>query len=206
MQNAYGRISFRIGNTEVGWNTTIMADAGKVLQPFTTLATPVADWLPGAGTGTLPTGHNLTAGTYDVYWAGGYRYGMTAAITDDVITLTDGSEAGGTALPVADTPLTVGKQVAVVTDFDYNNVSLLIAAAAGRCLLLLKNDQGEIMPAELTSERGLLVTDAFNLREVLTYPHIVTATVSTGETVVRDRVNGVDGVEITIGMTYDCTP
>ena len=74
------------------------------------------------GTVTLPAGHGLTNGTYDVYWTvapAGVHRGMTAVITSNSMALTLGA---GDNLPAAASPVVVCKQT--ILDFDSDNASL----------------------------------------------------------------------------------
>jgi hypothetical protein len=96
--------------------------------------------LPAENTGTLTingsavlalsTGHNITdSDLVDAYWLDGttpkHRYGLSAAVSGNNVTLTDGADAGGDALQTA-TTVTLCKQVAT-TDLAIigNNVEWL---------------------------------------------------------------------------------
>lgn len=71
----------------------------------------------------LPSGHAYTNGNFDVYWAGGMRYGVPGVITGDAIALNGGT---GTDFPVSATAgVVVCKQVQINTHIDGDNVSVL---------------------------------------------------------------------------------
>lgn len=55
---------------------------------------------------TLTAGHGLSTGTFDIFWEGGSRRGVSATIATNACTITGGT-TGSTALPVATTAVTV---------------------------------------------------------------------------------------------------
>ena len=64
-----------------------------------------------AGVITLVTGHNITDGdTVDLFWTGGRRYGVAAAVVTNAATISGGA---GDNLPVATTDITVCEQVVI---------------------------------------------------------------------------------------------
>lgn len=68
------------------------------------------------GVATLSTGHGIQeADVVDVYWSGGVRYGMTASVSSDDITVDGGA---GDNLPVQSTAITVVTQTNMEINFD----------------------------------------------------------------------------------------
>lgn len=82
----------------------------------------------------LAGGHGQTSGTYDVYWSGGYRYGVTGTVTVNALDLDGGS---GTDFPASATAnIVVCKQVIINKAIDGDNVSIIgfgidVAASTG---------------------------------------------------------------------------
>jgi hypothetical protein len=74
------------------------------------------------GVVTLPAGHSLGNGVYDVYWSGGMRYGMTGTISGNELTL-DGGD--GDALPAEDSAVVVTEQVPINTNIDGDNIQII---------------------------------------------------------------------------------
>jgi hypothetical protein len=73
---------------------------------------------------TLSTGHGIeTSDVVDVYWAGGVRYGMTATVSDNAVTVDGGS---GDALPVLTTTITaVAEQIDWEINFDGDDAQII---------------------------------------------------------------------------------
>jgi len=67
---------------------------------------------------TLASGHGLSSGTYDVYWADGVRYGVAGTVTTNTLALDGGS---GTDFPESSTAnvyVAVQQQVNISIDGD----------------------------------------------------------------------------------------
>ena len=114
----------RTGEGQIGQEVTL--PAGKA----GTLTTRTDD---NTGVATLATGHGIvTSDKVDVFWADGVRYGMTANVTGDAVTV-DGGD--GDALPVATTPLVVTKEVEINADFDGDDALIVAAMSTKRAHL-----------------------------------------------------------------------
>jgi len=75
------------------------------------------------GVATLSTGHGIESDdVVDVYWAGGIRYGMTATVAVNAVTV-DGGD--GDNLPIQDTAVTVVVQTDWEMDFDGDDVQII---------------------------------------------------------------------------------
>lgn len=75
------------------------------------------------GVATIAGGHGLTSGDkVDVFWSGGFRYGMDATVATDDITIDGGV---GDNLPVLTTALVVTKQVPINTSIDGDNIQVI---------------------------------------------------------------------------------
>lgn len=71
----------------------------------------------------LPSGHGYTDGKFDVYWDGGYRYGVDGTISTNALSLDGGS---GTDFPAsATTGIVCVKQVTINQAIDGDNVAII---------------------------------------------------------------------------------
>jgi hypothetical protein len=88
-----------------------------------------------AATLTLAAGHGLAVGDIiDVYWAGGRRYNVRVdTVTGNDVAFDDTPTAAGDNLPAQAAAIAVGKQVAIDTNFDGDQVVLILASAERRC-------------------------------------------------------------------------
>jgi len=93
--------------------------------------------LPAGTAGTVTGASEVTAAGHplstndivDVYWTDGVRFGCTATVDGDVITLADGA---GDALPASTTPIVVTEQVVIQLEFDSDNLVCIAAVADQR--------------------------------------------------------------------------
>jgi len=75
------------------------------------------------GVATLSTGHTIESDdVVDVYWAAGVRYGMTATVATNAVTVDGGA---GDALPTQDTAVTVVVQTAIEINFDGDDAQIV---------------------------------------------------------------------------------
>ena len=76
------------------------------------------------GVVTLSTGHGIaTSDVVDVYWSGGVRYGMTATVSTNDVTVDGGS---GDVLPAQDTAtMTVVEQIDWEINFDGDDAQII---------------------------------------------------------------------------------
>ena len=104
------------------------ASATEGIQPVdTTLPVGIAAALTTA-TITLPGGHGLSTGVFDIHWAGGCKYGVTGTITDNSMVLSNG--AGDTLPSAAATPVVVTSPVSLDVSFDGDNLVLIGVGAS----------------------------------------------------------------------------
>ena len=76
------------------------------------------------GVATLESGHGLqTSDQVVVFWSGGVRYGMTATVAGDAITVASGQ---GDNLPAQDTAVVVTKEVVVDSLFEETDLQLIV--------------------------------------------------------------------------------
>ena len=91
----------------------------------------------------LPSGHGYTNGKFDVYWSGGYRYGVDGTISTNALSLDGGA---GTDFPAsATTGVVVCKQVVINKAIDGDNVTAIglgydVASSSGYGCLVLAFD------------------------------------------------------------------
>lgn len=75
------------------------------------------------GVATMDSGHGLaTSDVVDVYWSGGVRYGMTATVAGDAVTLDGGA---GDVLPATSTDVVVTEQVVINANIDGDEVEFI---------------------------------------------------------------------------------
>jgi|GEM_PF-790440 len=75
------------------------------------------------GVASLTSGHTIGDGnTVDVYWSGGVRYGMTASVSGNEVTIDGGA---GDNLPVQDTAITVTTRTRINCSFDGDNIDII---------------------------------------------------------------------------------
>lgn len=97
------------------------------------------------GVATLSTGHGIvTSDKVDVFWTGGLRYGMTATVATNAVTVDGGA---GDNLPDALTAVVVCKQVVIDTDFAGDDIDLIVAGADRRCHLHFQQNDGTTLLA-----------------------------------------------------------
>jgi len=90
------------GVSSIEYDTAIVKEEALAAGVSTTLATRSGN---SAGTLTLPGGHGLSTGRFDLYWTEGttvyYQQGLTGTVSGDVMTLAAASVGnGGTNLPL----------------------------------------------------------------------------------------------------------
>ena len=126
-------------------------------------AKAVTDWVKtdaDTAAGNLAAGHGLTTGTYDVYWDGGARYGVSVTVTTNALALDGGS---GTDFPASSTStVRISKQKVINTAIDGDTVQIAgillgyadtAAEAVGR--LLFEDAAGDDI-ADLDGSDGIV--------------------------------------------------
>ncbi|WP_321377120.1 hypothetical protein [Trichococcus shcherbakoviae] len=128
---------------------TLTADMG--IEPVnTTLEAGIAvsDWVKtdaNTAAGNLAADHGLTSGTYDVYWTGGKRYGVTVTITSNAAVFEGG--AGDDFPASANTTVIISKQVVIPSEFAGNDLVLINAKSTQRTILTFRNSSGTVLLA-----------------------------------------------------------
>lgn len=80
------------------------------------------------GVVTLSGGHGIaTSDVVDVFWSGGRRYGMTATVATNDVTVDGGA---GDAFPVEDTAVVLCKQTQINLTIDGDNCEFLVVEAS----------------------------------------------------------------------------
>jgi len=101
------------------------ADHQAAYETTISAALACSDWVKtDADTGTCTEPTEFSVGTYDVYWSGGMRYGVSATQvgTTGDIQLDGGS---GDAFPATGSDITICEQVQVNTQIDGDNISII---------------------------------------------------------------------------------
>lgn len=98
----------------------------------------------------LTAGHGFTSGTFDVFWTGGKRYGVTGTVIDNALALDGG--AGDDFPASANTTVVVARQTALDETFDGDNLTLIGAILSLNGLLLFRDSGGALVgnPVVLT--------------------------------------------------------
>jgi hypothetical protein len=108
------------------------------------------DWTYGSdstGEAPLATGHGLETGdTIDLYFAGGYRRGMSATVDGDDVALSGGT---GSNCPPNGTAVILAQQAAVTLVVEGNNIKGIFGVASVRSLFCLVDSLGTVYPYEL---------------------------------------------------------
>jgi hypothetical protein len=153
LQGSYEVIISALGISIQGSSGVLQASQG--IDPVDTTvpaAKAVTDWVKtDANTAgcNLPAGHGWTDGSFDVFWDGGYRYGVPGTIATNALTLDGG--AGDDFPATGDETVVVCPQTPLDLTFDGDNL-VLIGAISTRAGLLLFRDSGGVLigqPVEL---------------------------------------------------------
>lgn len=108
---AYSK-SLSINGRTLSKTASLSGDAGLIVEPSGGIAAAKAGSLSSrtdndTGVATLSAGHGIvTSDLVDVYWSGGSRFGMTATVSVNDVTVDGGA---GANLPNSGTALTVKK-------------------------------------------------------------------------------------------------
>lgn len=133
MVNSSIRVSGNVGGVAVDYTIAKSAASGIASKRAPnrayagTLSTRSGN---SAGVVTLSAGHGITNGTVDVYWAGGRRYGATASVSTNDVTLSGGA---GDNLPLQGTEdVRLCKVVTLDVDFDGAKLVMLAIGSKNR--------------------------------------------------------------------------
>ncbi|MDD4891339.1 MAG: hypothetical protein PHU85_15565 [Phycisphaerae bacterium] len=187
-----------IAGYDVSWNASIDSNAETLWNPDITAGQSADDWTYGSastGTADMPTGHGIESeDLVDVYWADGFRAGLTATVTDDSVALSGGT---GDDLPADDTAVILCVQVAVNAAFDADALALIVASATARSILTLTDDEAGVHTFELLTTAGLLWHNQSATTNPLDGKTIVSATMSTTNTTAEKTVTFAIGFDST---------
>lgn len=146
----------------LGFNKSITIP-GEGLQP----EGPVT--LPAAAAGTLGTrtdantgivnvaaGHGLVTGDLvDLYWSGGVRYGMSATVNANAITVDGGA---GDNLPVTTTVINVGKVYVIEYACKVEIIEMFAVQSSTRTQMDARTDAASLNHQELTADQAYIWT------------------------------------------------
>ena len=181
---------------DVGWNTPVTAGGETLLNPQLTAGQSAVSWTKStdiAGTAVMYYGHGITTGNLvDVYWAGGYRVGMTATVTVDSVALSGGS---GTALPANGTTVILCVQVAIVAAFVGNSLAALFASATIRSVISFVDNTAAVTSFEILPNSGISYQANTN---PLAGKTIVSGSLSTTDPIAE--------APVLYGILFDATP
>ena len=213
MPTATGTHKITIAGVEQSWNFSEYGDGELLFQPLVPVATASTDWTyasASTGSATAATG-GIEDGTVDVYWTGGYRHGVTVAVSvdspDDTLTFSGGA---GDNFPVSETDLIISQQVVLSSvAFIANNLDAIAASARARCIGRFCESDDTAHDYEITAAQGLSWNTDCGLDNLLAGLTIDYATVSTAD------IAGVDtdpdteeanaGCIVNIGILRDIT-
>lgn len=99
---------------------------------------------------TVTAGHGLqSADLVDVYWDGGCRYGMTATVDVNAVTVDGGA---GDNLPAGATDLVVCKQTVIdYPDVDGDNIIIIAAQCERRAHLDIRSESATVAAVDLAA-------------------------------------------------------
>lgn len=138
----------RTAETEVATETTLLAGASGTLSTRTDNDTGVV---------TLTAGHGQTDGTFDIFWTGGSRRGMTGTVATNDLTLDGGA---GDNLPVEDSDVTVCKQTEINIDVVGDDLTLMFVAADQRVSVDFQEEGGtSIAAVDVPANEGWVWAD-----------------------------------------------
>lgn len=107
-------------------SSPITADSASGLEVVLPVAHALSSWVKddaNTAAGNLAGGHGLATGTYDVYWSGGQRLGVTITITVNACALDGGA---GTDFPESgDVTVVICEQVSINAAIDGDELELL---------------------------------------------------------------------------------
>jgi len=137
------------------------------------------------GVVTLSEGHGITTGMFcDVFWDGGLRYNMEAAVSDEEVTLDGG---GGDNLPDEDTEVTVCEHSVKDIGFDPDTMTLLFVKADKRAAVVFVDEDDNVLLAldlvpNSTAERpGMLWHNVSGLDQPMTGARCAAVWISNGD-------------------------
>lgn len=145
----------------------------------------------GTGSGTLDGGHGLVTGdalSWDLYWATGVRYGITATITTNAIDFP--ATGAGDALPATATECTLVRQVDINTAIDGDEISLISLNSSLRSHIhFIDVGSASIYATELIANEPQVWHDTNGLANPYTGNPITAAVASNGETSAAATLN-----------------
>jgi hypothetical protein len=96
---------------------------------------------------TLPDGHGIVTGNLvDLHWNGGSRYGMTATVAGDAVTLAGGNgDPVRDVLPVQGTAIVAMLPLSLPVSFNGANVALVGAGANQQARVTFLNAAGTVL-------------------------------------------------------------
>jgi hypothetical protein len=149
------------------------------------------------GIAALSAGHGiLTGDKVDVFWTGGRRYGMTATVSGNSVTVDLGA---GDILPALNTALIVCKRQVVNAAFDPDDVSVLLITATRRVSVAFVDAGGlTLLALDLgAGECCLWWTNSGIVRPMSGNP-VAAIWVGNGDSA--------GAVDVTVAAVYDATP
>lgn len=117
--------SLQGGGSTIGRTVVRTADHDNNYEIPLPVALACTNWVKtDADTGTCDEPAGFSAGTYDVYWSGGMRYGVDATIvgTSTTIQLDGGT---GDDFPASGTSIVICEQVEINTVIDGDNIAII---------------------------------------------------------------------------------
>jgi hypothetical protein len=117
------------------------------------------------GVATLTTGHGIiTSDICDIFWTGGCRYGMTATVATNAVTLDGGT---GEPLPAQDTVVVVCKQQTINIDFATTILVALRILCDQRAHVGFRSSTGALL-----GDKDLTASEPFVWNDSLPQPFI----------------------------------
>jgi hypothetical protein len=149
------------------------------------------------GVVTLSAGHGiLTNDKVDVFWSGGRRYGMTATVNVNAVTVDLGS---GDNLPALNTAVVVCKRQVVNAAFDPDDMAVLLVTANRRVSIVFVDAGGATLLAlDLGAGECCLWWTNSGIARPMSGNPVAAIWASNGDATAA--------ADITIAVVYDATP
>ena len=149
------------------------------------------------GVATLSTGHGIvTSDKVDVFWDGGRRYGMTATVATNAVTIDGGA---GDNLPAQATAVVLCKRVEVNAAFDPDDMLALLVTANKRASVVFVDSVDAVLFAlDLAAGECCLWWSDSGITRPFTGNAVAKILVGNGDSAAA--------LALTVAVLYDATP
>ena len=157
MANATINVVASLAGQTVPVSVSRQDDGTSLWTPTVAAAQAATGWTQtdaSDGVAAMPDGHGLVTGDkIDVFWTGGRRYGMTATVAGDNVTLAGG---GGDNLPANGTSVMLCEETAVNAAFNPADLTAILVNVTNRTSVVFVDASRRRAPGHRTGRRRLL--------------------------------------------------